>query len=855
MALKVLPDVTWPAPNSATAGLADRDTLNKTATASAVQTMNLVPEGTVARIVLGCDRLGADVVNVLSHAGYLVVQAVWCWAPGGVGIEAIESVTFGDAAVPAGVARVDYLGLAVQSVDPWLAAAFAAAGQTYTDTLPGVAYSVFRIPAAETASGLPTIAAIIKGAKLYDPRTGLTAWSENPSVALSAFVAATDWGMAQPVDWTSVVAAADANDELVGGEPRRRIGLTLGAVQRSDAWLETLRTYASCWVVPGNSGVRLVPDRPTAVSATLAHDAGQIRSIAAIAKRGRADTPTMVRVVYTDTSQVPWREGRADSGVIGVSAGPSVVSLPGIHSYAQAKREAIERLNKLTLSDLSCELEAFDEAVAIESGDVIAVSHPIGLTAKPMRVLQCSGEYGRFRLSLAEYDPAAYSDAVESVATYPDTQLPSVTEPPAPSGLVLTEEVYQLADGTYSSRIAVTWDATSYPWFAFYRVEVRSAGAVVWDGTPVSAEFKTGAIQEAQDYQVDVRVVSRVGAVGTAASATIVAQGKMLLPGNVPALSGFEVGGEVRLAWEPAVDIDIWRYEMRWGAVGVAWADAKILDRVDALRLVTKEIPPGTWDFLVAAIDSVQQYSPAPARKTITVTLDAAAFLVDKRDLTVPALTNVAEYRLHRTDAVRRFVTESGASWASLFPGVMAGYTAPLAHYSAAGVASSVVSEVADFGLSIAGSWRADIVARAIDGDVVATTIDLSNTAAAGPFVADPALSSKATARWARVSVAAAAGNALYAELPAWSVRVDAVPREEVGQIVTVASGVSRVNLTNRYVKAKTIQLTPVGSVPRTACYDNVVMTPSGANSFDVYLFNQAGAQVAGPVDFKFEGV
>ena len=200
-------------------------------------------------------------------------------------------------------------------------------------------------------------------------------------------------------------------------------------------------------------------------------------------------------------------------------------------------------------------------------------------------------------------------------------------------------------------------------------------------------------------------------------------------------------------------------------------------------------------------------------------------------------------------------MTESGASLASLFPGVLAGYTAPLAHYAAAGVASSVVSEVADFGLSIAGSWRADIVARAIDGDVVATTIDLSNTAAAGPFVADPALSTKATARWARVSVSAAAGNALYAELPTWSVRVDAVPREEVGQIVTVASGVSRVNLANRYVKAKTIQLTPVGSVPRTACYDNVVMTPTAANSFDVYLFNAAGAQVAGPVDFKFEGV
>jgi hypothetical protein len=34
-------------------------------------------------------------------------------------------------------------------------------------------------------------------------------------------------------------------------------------------------------------------------------------------------------------------------------------------------------------------------------------------------------------------------------------------------------------------------------------------------------------------------------------------------------LTGYEVGGEVRLRWEPATDIDIWRYEIRWGAV--AW--------------------------------------------------------------------------------------------------------------------------------------------------------------------------------------------------------------------------------------------------------------------------------------------
>ena len=201
--MKFLPDVTWPPPNSDIAGLAGKDTINSTASQNK-QNLTLVSQGSPVRIVLGRDRIGADVLNVISHNGNLIIQAVWCYAPGTTGIQQIESITFGDDPVPAGVSITSYLGLPTQGIDPTLAAAFQAAGRTYTDSLPNVAYSVILIPGTVVAeTGMPNISAIIRGAKLYDPRVDARVYTETPSVILAAFIIE-PWVMDQPVNWSTV---------------------------------------------------------------------------------------------------------------------------------------------------------------------------------------------------------------------------------------------------------------------------------------------------------------------------------------------------------------------------------------------------------------------------------------------------------------------------------------------------------------------------------------------------------------------------------------------------------------------------------------------------------------------------
>lgn len=62
------------------------------------------------------------------------------------------------------------------------------------------------------------IKATVKGRKVYDPRTTLTAYSDNPALCLADYLTNTDFGMgidSAKIDWDSVEAAANACDVTV----------------------------------------------------------------------------------------------------------------------------------------------------------------------------------------------------------------------------------------------------------------------------------------------------------------------------------------------------------------------------------------------------------------------------------------------------------------------------------------------------------------------------------------------------------------------------------------------------------------------------------------------------------------
>lgn len=806
-------------------------------------------ENAPLRIVYGRAQVGAQIANVLVHGGRLIVQAVWCEGE----IDAVESVSINNEALPAGVTATHYTGTAGQTVNATLAAAFAAQGIVYADALPGIAYSVVSIPATDSA-GFPDLVATIRGRKVFDPRTSTTAWSDNPALCLADFIASPAYGLGLPVDSASVAVVANDNDALVGGLKRRRIGLAIDGVAPTRQHIEALRVYAGCWVIDSGAGLKLVSDRPRATDHTVTA-ADVIAGTFRLRQLGVADLPTVVHVTWTDTAAAPWSEKTATAYAEGVQAGTtprreSTVPLPGIQTYVQALREATERVNHFALENLEAEWDAFDEALAYEKGDVASITHPVGLAAKLMRItdVRPSGP-GRFRVVAREYDPAAYSDAIASEPSSPDTALPSPAAPPALTGLAASEEVYQLDNGTYASRIKLSWDPAEFAYLRDYRVEIYRLGELIATASPRSAVWRSGPVQESVEYVCRVAVVSSIGAAGEWAQVNITPQGKYLAPGNVPEVTTFEAGGTVYASWAPAVDIDIWRYEVRWGPTSGTWADGRLIDRVDALRLTTEEIPEGSWAIMVKAIDSVGQFSPVEARANVTVTSDARSFFVDAYDHTAPSLTNMTEYNFGPAFPERHFITEDGTAFGTKFPNALDTYSSALATYHDP-CTSVWTGESEDFGQVLGGQWTATASASALSGSHQ-TSIGLSLDGASWTYL--PGVSQKENGRFARIKHEALTTSTLYATIPTQRIRLDAIPREENGTGTSSASGPVAVTLANSYVAVKKLTVVAEGTSARMATFDNIQTgTPT---TFDVYVFDIAGNKIASGFRWELQGV
>jgi hypothetical protein len=427
-------------------------TIPPAATLNAVAERKLVAAGvrSVVPVIFGYVFASGGVLNVLpAGAGSTTLLVQVLWGHGTLG--GIDEERLNDLALPAGSTVTHFLGSQTGTHAP-LVAAMAAQGITYTATLNGFAYSVFAIP-IRSFTGQLNFTARVQGLRLYDPRLDSTnggvgahrladpstwATSDNPALADARWLTDTVFGCSQTVNWPSVITTANACDALIGApaEKRRIIGLTIDRPSRVADVAEALRAYAGCWHVPGASGIRLVPDTTGTSQASYSHTAGTLLRIGPLVARDIGGAPTAVEVIYTDTSKRPVRDGVAIASIPGAGTTlpyrPSQVRLPGIARYSQALREATERLNKLNLGDIGTDIEFLDEGIRHEVGDLIDLSHPVGLSAKVFR-LAAPPELvsrGRYRAPVVEYDPAMYSSTVATAPTVPDTLLINPAGPP-----------------------------------------------------------------------------------------------------------------------------------------------------------------------------------------------------------------------------------------------------------------------------------------------------------------------------------------------------------------------------------------------------------------------------------------
>ena len=845
-------------------GIPSASDINRGNTSSAERQLTVAAENAPLRLIYGEVRVGAMIANVLVHGSYVVAQLVW-----GLGCEGVQSITLSNEDLPTGCTVNHYDGTQV-AADSLLVDAFAAQSSpiTYEDILPGVCYSVVKIPATKVDSGLE-FHAVVRGRRVYDPREvghdpdddSTWEYSTNPSLCLADFLASATYGAGKTVDWTSVEACADWNDTLLGGEAHRRLdGWSLESVTQTRSVMETLRAYASVFLRHIGATVYFAEDKASSSVATYSHASGNIYKLDRLEKRDLGNNPTVVEVIYTDASTTTWRDRTATASLAGVGTTLprrlSTVRLNGIHRHAQAYREAVERLNKLSGSDLTAMLTVFDDGMGLEVGDVITVIYPIGLTGNDFRLTAPPENVGDglWRLQLEEYNPSSYSTAINDGTTYDDTDLPDPSSPPAVT-VTAVEELYRTESGFYGVRARLTISHDAFLWVERYEVELWDGATLVDASMTQQTSYASAPLAEGKSYTAKVRIVSTVGSFGTWGQDSFTAYGKIIPPTDVSEITGYEVGGDVYLSWTAAVDTDIWRYELRHGTTGATWETAELLDRVDSLRYVSKGVfPAGDREIFVKAIDSVGNYSASAASVTISVSIDPDALQSEVFPDT-PTLTNMTNFA-ERGGSSFDITVVGKASFASTFGSALSNYAQPVSAYWGGGgtSTSSWESENDDWwGFTLIGDWNFDSDHSAVGTGTYVEALRLGTDGT--NFTDYSTLPTKQGARYAHILLSST--DCLKVDRDTQRIYVNAQTRTEYGVAEVTSTGTpgARVYLSGEYFARRNVLLTPVGtSAGLSAVVDNVTLG-TGTNYFDIYAFDMNNNRVDCDVDYRFEGI
>ena len=605
--------------------------INQTAATVNERTGTAAGRGQPIRLVLGGDRLGADITLIKITSTGVYYRASWC--QGEIPAGGITNIKINGETPLAGVTFTHYYGTPTQGVDSTLAAVVSGYADTCTETIKGVtigdAYSVVFIPQG-SYQGLPNIEADIASMLVPDPRQGGALVSTtNAGLLIGAYATNGQWGLGRTVLDSDISALANWCDELLSDGQTKRGEIKYSIIRRGPALghLEAMAATIGAIYWDDGQHMRIIPDKPYTGEPVLHITDADVIGEPEIIRSELGGVPTAVSVFYSVISETI-RELAATVESPLVQAGIDEarvyeLRLAGIYKSAIANRRATTLLNKFSLEDLRVRVRIRDKGLIVEPWDVVTFTWgPINVVPpKQFRVNNIyADEPGRFVLDLIEYQPETYSDEIQSEGTIPDTGLPPITVIPDPDGLDIIEAVYKRPDGTYANRLQVFWEPIEYPYRHTYRVSVTIDG-VPADGidTQQSSIYLNDAIEGAE-YDITLSVYTPLGQTSNSISLSYTPLGEDLNPSDVPFLN-VEVlaAGTVKLSWGAAFDIGVWRYEIRQGA---AWDDAIVVNRVDALSLIVEGLTPGeSYIWWVAAVDSRGHYSLNPVSSEFDLAL------------------------------------------------------------------------------------------------------------------------------------------------------------------------------------------------------------------------------------------
>ena len=315
----------------------------------------------------------------------------------------IKNVKLNNEDPTAGTTITNYLGTDTQEADPSLVAAIT----NYRDSLPGIAYSVVRFDESDYGT-IPRVTAEIAG------KMG----TENPA---TAFADAVSRKRGAEYDEDEIEDAEDYCNELLGTEPRCRIGLVISSPLLFEELLEVLAEYCDGWALQKDGKWTIAIDKARSVDKTFT-EGDWLREGFSIQSIELAQAPNRVDLLYTDivdgvvlqTEPARAETYNAANGLEDLRI--NNVSMEGVTRYFEAKRKADLRLAKLRSQPFT--IQGTDRLLSVHRGSRIQGTYKG--TTYDMRVVGVPerSANGMVTLECIAYDASVYSNIVQTRPAY-----------------------------------------------------------------------------------------------------------------------------------------------------------------------------------------------------------------------------------------------------------------------------------------------------------------------------------------------------------------------------------------------------------------------------------------------------
>jgi predicted phage tail protein len=232
-------------------------------------------------------------------------------------------------------------------------------------------------------------------------------------------------------------------------------------------------------------------------------------------------------------------------------------------------------------------------------------------------------------ITAVNYDARIFDDTIENLPFIKYSELPDPRAIPADvavNSLRLTERAQVMSDGSVTNVVDVTWGEAKGA--QTYEIYYRVSGQTEW----LYGGFSRGLHHVLQalfatGYWYDIGVVS-VGPWGAkkdpslAPYTSLEIKGRTTRPSDVTGLSAAFIRNMLIVKWDPIADADLKGYELRKGTEDDWTTATHIIGPYAATSFVTSDIAPGTWYFLVKAINTSGLYSENAA--SVQATIDFA---------------------------------------------------------------------------------------------------------------------------------------------------------------------------------------------------------------------------------------